>query len=158
MILVNFQEDCIRDQILLALGLFLSRPNQIFHKTSGDSDDHQPWEVQLKHRKKFLFLTPMMGCICAKLHLQGSSLLVTQSWAGETGLTISHPTGWEEDQGNQAKINCFFLQRPLPQRCRELTAGVACAVSRAVSRCGRVGSEPRMAQFLLVRFCFGHWF
>ena len=41
-ILVNFQEDCIRDQILLALGLFLSRPNQIFHKTSGDSDDHQP--------------------------------------------------------------------------------------------------------------------
>ena len=41
-ILVNFQEDCLRDETLLALGLFLRRPNQIFRKTSGDGDGRQP--------------------------------------------------------------------------------------------------------------------
>lgn len=99
-----------------------------------------PERYSSEHRKKFLFLTPMMGCICAKLHLQGSSLLVTQSWTGETEARSVTPQGWEGDQGNQAKINCFFLQRPLPQRC-DWRQGSPRRV-RAVSRCGRSAQSP----------------
>ena len=93
-----------------------------------------------EHRKKVLFPTPMMGCIRAKLHLQGSSLLVTQLWTGETEARSATPQGWEGDQGNQAKINCFFLQRPLPQRC-DRRQGSPRRV-RAVSRCGRLAQSP----------------
>ena len=54
-ILVNFQEDCLRDQTLLALRLFLRRPNQILRKTSGDGDGRQPRVVQQRTERRFFF-------------------------------------------------------------------------------------------------------
>ena len=99
-----------------------------------------PERYSSEHRKKVLLPIPKMGCICAQFHQQGSSLLVTQLWTRETEARSATPQGWEADQGNQAKINCFFLQRPLPQRC-DWRQGSPRHV-RAVSRCGRSAQSP----------------